>query len=115
MAGATGTGKSVSVNAIIQSILFKATPEDVRFLMIDPKMLELSAYEGIPHLITPVITEPKRAAVALKSIVAEMGRRYKLMSMVGTKNIARYNRHVAEGALNAEEVPEEPDDTARYP
>lgn len=96
IAGATGTGKSVSVNAIVLSILFKATPEEVRFLMVDPKMLELSAYEGIPHLITPVITEPKRAAVALKSIVAEMGKRYKLMSMKGAKNIDMYNEIVAD-------------------
>ena len=96
IAGATGTGKSIAVNAMVLSILFKSTPEDVRFLMVDPKMLELSAYEGIPHLITPVITEPKRAAVALKSIVAEMGKRYKLMAVKGAKNIEMYNRMVAE-------------------
>ncbi len=91
VAGATGTGKSVSVNAMILSILYKATPEDVRFLMVDPKMLELSAYEGIPHLITPVITDPKKAAGALRGIVTEMGRRYKLMAEKGSKNIERYN------------------------
>lgn len=94
VAGATGTGKSVSVNAMILSILFKATPEDVRFLMVDPKMLELSAYEGIPHLITPVITDPKKAAGALKSIVTEMGRRYKLMAEKGSKNIEKYNQQL---------------------
>ena len=94
VAGATGTGKSVSVNAMILSFLFKATPEDVRFLMVDPKMLELSAYEGIPHLITPVITDPKKAAGALRSIVTEMGRRYKLMAEKGAKNIEKYNQMV---------------------
>lgn len=102
VAGATGTGKSVSVNAMILSILFKATPEDVRFLMIDPKMLELSAYEGIPHLITPVITDTKRASAALKSMVAEMGKRYKLMSMKGAKNIDAYNRMVEEAEEKGE-------------
>ncbi len=96
VAGATGSGKSVSVNAMVLSILFKATPEEVRFLMIDPKMLELSAYEGIPHLITPVITNPKRAAVALKSIVVEMTKRYRLMSEKGARNIETYNAKVAE-------------------
>ncbi len=99
VAGATGTGKSVSVNAMILSILYKATPDDVRFVMVDPKMLELSAYEGIPHLITPVITDPKKAAGALRSIVGEMGRRYKLMSQKGVRNIDRYNR-----VLEAEEA-----------
>ncbi|MBI5644439.1 MAG: DNA translocase FtsK 4TM domain-containing protein [Deltaproteobacteria bacterium] len=94
VAGATGTGKSVSVNAMILSILFKATPEDVRFLMVDPKMLELSAYEGIPHLMAPVITDPKRAAGALRSIVSEMGRRYKLMAEKGSKNIEKYNQQL---------------------
>lgn len=102
VAGATGAGKSVSVNAMILSILFKATPEEVRFLMVDPKMLELSAYEGIPHLITPVITDPKKAAGALKSIVSEMGRRYKLMAEKGSRNIDKYNQMVEEGG-NPEE------------
>jgi len=96
VAGATGTGKSVSVNAMILSILFKATPEEVRFLMVDPKMLELSAYEGIPHLITPVITDPKKAAGALRSIVIEMGKRYKLMAEKGAKNIDKYNQMIEE-------------------
>ncbi|CAG1066710.1 DNA translocase FtsK [uncultured bacterium] len=97
VAGATGTGKSVAVNAMILSVLFKATPEDVRFLMVDPKMLELSAYEGIPHLITPVITDPKKAANALRHIVAEMGRRYKMMAERGAKNIEKFNQMVEEG------------------
>lgn len=92
MAGATGAGKSVTVNDIIISILYKATPNDVRFLMIDPKMLELSAYEGIPHLLTPVVTEPKRAASVLRGIVNEMGERYKLMAEKGTKSIDKYNQ-----------------------
>jgi len=91
IAGATGAGKSVAVNSMISSILYKATPDDVRFLMIDPKMLELTAYAGIPHLITPVITNPKKAASALKSIVAEMTRRYRLMTAKGAKNIDMYN------------------------
>lgn len=97
VAGATGTGKSVSVNAMILSLLYKATPEDVRFLMVDPKMLELSAYEGIPHLITPVITDPKKAAGALKSIVNEMGRRYRMLAEKGAKNIDQFNRLVEDG------------------
>ena len=97
VAGATGTGKSVSVNAMILSVIFKATPEDVRFLMVDPKMLELSAYEGIPHLITPVITDPKKAAGALRCIVSEMGKRYKLMAEKGAKNIERYNQMIEDG------------------
>jgi len=102
VAGATGTGKSVAVNAMILSVLFKATPEDVRFLMVDPKMLELSAYEGIPHLITPVITDPKKAANALRHIVAEMGRRYKMMAERGAKNIEKFNQMVEEGGKEDE-------------
>jgi len=96
IAGATGSGKSVSVNSMISSILFKATPDDVRFLMIDPKMLELTAYEGIPHLIAPVITNPRKASAALKSIVAEMTKRYRLMTEKGAKNIDMYNHILAE-------------------
>jgi len=102
VAGATGTGKSVAVNAMILSVLFKATPEDVRFLMVDPKMLELSAYEGIPHLITPVITDPKKAANALRHIVAEMGRRYKMMAERGAKNIEKFNQMVEESGKTDE-------------
>lgn len=106
VAGATGTGKSVSVNAMILSILFKATPEDVRFLMVDPKMLELSAYEGIPHLMTPVITDPKKAAGALRAIVSEMGKRYKLMAEKGSKNIEKYNQQMDDdGAGDAKRLP----------
>ncbi len=103
VAGATGTGKSVSVNAMILSILYKATPEEVRFLMVDPKMLELSVYEGVPHLITPVITDPKKAAGALKSILNEMGRRYKLMAEKGMKNIDQFNRLVDDGRAGVTE------------
>src|SRR3989338_8088898 len=96
MAGATGAGKSVTLNSIILSILYKAMPVDVRFLMIDPKMLELSAYEGIPHLLTPVVTDAKRAAVVLRGMVNEMGERYKLMAEKGAKNIDRYNQIIEE-------------------
>jgi len=101
IAGATGSGKSVSVNSMISSILFKSTPDDVRFLMIDPKMLELTAYEGIPHLITPVITNPRKAAAALKSIVLEMTKRYRLMTEKGAKNIEMYNHILAEEGVTA--------------
>ncbi len=96
VAGATGAGKSVSVNAMILSILYKATPEEVRFVMIDPKMLELSAYDGIPHLLTPVITDSRKASATLKSIVNEMINRYKLMSELGAKNMTEYNEMVLE-------------------
>ncbi len=92
VAGATGAGKSVFVNTLIISILYKATPDEVRFLMIDPKMLELSPYEGIPHLLTPVVTEAKRAAGMLKGIVIEMEERYRRMSEMGVKNIDSYNK-----------------------
>ncbi len=91
MAGTTGSGKSVSVNAMIMSILLKSTPEEVRFIMVDPKMLELSIYEGIPHLLLPVVTDPRKAAVALQWAVDEMTRRYKLLSEAGVRNIAGYN------------------------
>jgi S-DNA-T family DNA segregation ATPase FtsK/SpoIIIE len=107
VAGATGAGKSVAVNAMILSILYKATPEDVRFIMIDPKMLELSAYEGIPHLLTPVITDPKRAIGVLKSVVAEMGKRYRLMADKGAKNIERYNSILEEEAKSGRGEEEE--------
>jgi len=95
VAGATGAGKSVAVNAMILSILYKATPDDVRFLMIDPKMLELSAYEGIPHMLAPVVTNPKRASVMLRGIVTEMEKRYKRMAVKGAKNIDDYNYKIA--------------------
>ena len=96
MAGTTGSGKSVSVNAMIMSILLKSTPEEVRFIMVDPKMLELSVYEGIPHLLLPVVTDPRKAAIALQWAVDEMTRRYKLLSEAGVRNITGYNQMVAE-------------------
>lgn len=92
VAGATGTGKSVSLNSMILSILYKATPDDVRFIMIDPKMLELTPYEGLPHLLTPVVTDPKEARAALFWAVQEMDRRYRLMRDKGARNIDNYNR-----------------------
>lgn len=94
VAGATGAGKSVSVNAMIMSILFKATPAEVRFIMVDPKMLELSVYNGIPHLLLPVVTDPKKASLALRWAVEEMERRYKLLSDAGVKNIDGFNNKV---------------------
>ncbi|MBM4201726.1 MAG: cell division protein FtsK, partial [Gammaproteobacteria bacterium] len=96
VAGTTGSGKSVAINVMILSILYKAKPEDVRLIMIDPKMLELSIYEGIPHLLTPVVTDMKEAANALRWCVAEMERRYKLMSMVGVRNLAGFNQKIAD-------------------
>ncbi len=98
IAGTTGSGKSVAVNAMIMSILLKSTPEEVRFIMVDPKMLELSVYEGIPHLLLPVVTDPKKAALALRWAVEEMERRYQLLSEVGVRNISGYNKLV-EGQL----------------
>lgn len=97
IAGATGSGKSVCLNAIITSILFRATPEEVKFLMVDPKRLELSVYRDIPHLLHPVVVEPKKAAVALGWAVREMERRYKWMERVGVRNIDRYNARMAKG------------------
>jgi S-DNA-T family DNA segregation ATPase FtsK/SpoIIIE len=94
VAGSTGSGKSVSINAMICSILYKATPEEVRFLMIDPKMLELSDYEGIPHLLLPVVTHPKKAAVALKWLVEEMERRYTVLAEKGVRNIEHYHQRM---------------------
>ena len=102
IAGATGSGKSVGLNAMICSLLLRRTPGEVRFVMIDPKMLELSVYDGIPHLLTPVVTDPKRAAVVLKGLVAEMERRYHLLSEAGVRNIQGYNEKVtaSEGGAN---------------
>jgi S-DNA-T family DNA segregation ATPase FtsK/SpoIIIE len=94
VAGSTGSGKSVSVNSMISSILFKATPEEVRFLMIDPKMLELSDYEGIPHLLLPVVTNPKKAAIALKWLVEEMERRYTVLAEKAVRNIEHYHQRM---------------------
>jgi S-DNA-T family DNA segregation ATPase FtsK/SpoIIIE len=96
VAGSTGSGKSVSINSMICTILLKATPEEVKFLLIDPKMLELSAYEDIPHLLLPVVTNPKKAAVALTWLVEEMERRYSLLAYKGTRNIELYNRKIEE-------------------
>lgn len=96
VAGTTGSGKSVGLNAMLLSILFKSTPDDVRLIMIDPKMLELAVYDGIPHLLTPVVTDMKEAASALRWGVAEMERRYRLMAALGVRNIAGYNRKVAD-------------------
>jgi S-DNA-T family DNA segregation ATPase FtsK/SpoIIIE len=98
VAGTTGSGKSVGVNAMLLSILCKATPEEVRMILVDPKMLELSVYEGIPHLLTPVVTDMKEAAHALNWCVAEMERRYKLMAALGVRNLAGYNRQIADAA-----------------
>ncbi|PID42383.1 MAG: cell division protein FtsK [Gammaproteobacteria bacterium] len=102
VAGTTGSGKSVGINAMILSILFKASPDDVRFLMVDPKMLELSIYEGIPHLLAPVVTDMKEAANGLRWCVAEMERRYKLMASMGVRNIAGFNRKVKEAESQGE-------------
>ncbi|AND68333.1 cell division protein FtsK [Dyella thiooxydans] len=96
VAGTTGSGKSVAVNAMVLSLLYKASPKDVRMIMIDPKMLELSVYEGIPHLLAPVVTDMKEAANALRWCVAEMERRYKLMAAVGVRNLAGFNKKVTE-------------------
>jgi S-DNA-T family DNA segregation ATPase FtsK/SpoIIIE len=96
MAGATGSGKSVALNAIIMSILYKATPRDVRFIMIDPKMLELSIYEGIPHLLVPVVTDVRKAAAALANVMREMDRRFELMKELKVRSIDDYNARVAE-------------------
>ncbi|ECJ2584973.1 DNA translocase FtsK [Salmonella enterica subsp. diarizonae] len=106
VAGTTGSGKSVGVNAMILSMLYKAQPEDVRFIMIDPKMLELSVYEGIPHLLTEVVTDMKDAANALRWSVNEMERRYKLMSALGVRNLAGYNEKIAEAARMERPIPD---------
>jgi S-DNA-T family DNA segregation ATPase FtsK/SpoIIIE len=106
VAGSTGSGKSVSINSMICSILLRATPDEVKFLLIDPKMLELSAYEDIPHLLLPVVTNPKKAAIGLMWLVEEMERRYSLLASGGTRNIEQYNQKIAremrEGTFDAE-------------
>jgi S-DNA-T family DNA segregation ATPase FtsK/SpoIIIE len=104
VAGTTGSGKSVGVNAMLLSLLYKASPADVRMILIDPKMLELSVYEGIPHLLTPVVTDMREASNALRWCVAEMERRYKLMSTLGVRNIAGYNVKVEEAINNGEPI-----------
>ncbi len=114
IAGTTGSGKSVAINAMVLSLLYKATAEHVRLIMIDPKMLELSVYEGIPHLLAPVVTDMKEAANALRWCVAEMERRYRLMSALGVRNIAGYNRKVRDAAEAGKPILDplfEPDDT----
>jgi S-DNA-T family DNA segregation ATPase FtsK/SpoIIIE len=102
IAGTTGSGKSVAINTMILSLLYKLTPEDCRMIMIDPKMLELSVYDGIPHLLSPVVTDPKKAVVALKWVVAEMEERYRKMSKMGVRNIEGYNGRVAEAQKKGE-------------
>jgi len=106
VAGTTGSGKSVAINAMILSLLYKTLPNDVRMIMIDPKMLELSIYEGIPHLLTPVVTDMKEAANALRWCVAEMERRYKLMAALGVRNIGGYNRKVQEAIDSGSPIPD---------
>ncbi|MBK5963684.1 cell division protein FtsK [Thiocystis minor] len=106
IAGTTGSGKSVAINAMILSLLYKAGPEDVRLIMVDPKMLELSVYEGIPHLLTPVVTDMKEAANALRWCVGEMERRYRLMAKLGVRNIGGYNRQVADAEAAGEPIPD---------
>ncbi|MFM2483417.1 DNA translocase FtsK 4TM domain-containing protein [Celerinatantimonas sp. YJH-8] len=106
VAGTTGSGKSVGVNVMIVSMLYKSTPEEVRFIMIDPKMLELSVYEGIPHLLSEVVTDMKKAANALRWCVGEMERRYQLMSAVGVRNLKGYNAKVKEAAARGESIPD---------
>ena len=104
VAGTTGSGKSVAINAMILSMLFKATPEQVRMIMVDPKMLELSVYDGIPHLLTPVVTDMKEAANALRWSVAEMERRYKLLSKLGVRNIKGYNQLIKDAEAQGESI-----------
>ena len=99
VAGTTGSGKSVGINAMILSLLYKSEPTDVRLILVDPKMLELSIYEGIPHLLAPVVTDMKQAANALNWCVAEMEKRYKLMSALGVRNLAGYNKAVADASM----------------
>ena len=104
IAGTTGSGKSVGINVMITSILYKHSPEDCKFILIDPKMLELSVYEGVPHLITPVVTDPKKAIVALKWVVREMEARYKKMSLLGVRNIENYNHRIIEAINKSEKI-----------
>ena len=121
VAGTTGSGKSVGVNAMILSMLFKATPEDVRMIMIDPKMLELSIYEGIPHLLAPVVTDMKLAANALNWCVNEMEKRYRLMSFMGVRNLAGFNQklpkppRVAKNRRPFSLTPENPEPLEKLP
>ncbi|XLM19456.1 DNA translocase FtsK, partial [Chromobacterium piscinae] len=105
VAGTTGSGKSVAINAMILSLLYKATPKEVRLIMVDPKMLELSVYEGIPHLLAPVVTDMKQAANALNWCVGEMERRYKLMSKLGVRNLAGFNQKIKDAEKSGEKIP----------
>jgi S-DNA-T family DNA segregation ATPase FtsK/SpoIIIE len=104
IAGTTGSGKSVGINAMVLSLIYKAKPDDVRLIMIDPKMLELSVYEGIPHLLAPVVTDMNEAANALRWCVAEMERRYRLMAALGVRNMGGYNRKVKDAAAKGEPI-----------
>src|SRR6056297_1548553 len=104
VAGTTGSGKSVAVNSMILSLIYKATPDQVRMIMVDPKMLELSVYEGIPHLLAPVVTDMKEAANALRWCVAEMERRYRLMAALGVRNIGGFNRKLREAEQRGEPI-----------
>jgi S-DNA-T family DNA segregation ATPase FtsK/SpoIIIE len=105
VAGTTGSGKSVGINAMILSLLYKAEARDVRLILIDPKMLEMSVYEGIPHLLAPVVTDMKQAANALNWCVGEMERRYKLMSKLGVRNLSGYNKKIDEAKARGEKIP----------
>lgn len=115
VAGSTGSGKSVSINTMVLSLLYRASPEDVRLIMIDPKMLELSIYEGIPHLLLPVVTNPKKAALALAWAVREMERRYQLMAAKGVRNIEGYNRKLVKEAKDAESRIPDPEPVIEHP
>src|SRR5258707_12124659 len=103
--GTTGSGKSVAINTMILSLLYRLAPDRCRFIMIDPKMLELSVYQDIPHLLTPVVTEPRKAIVALKWVVRAMEGRYRAMSALGGREIARYNEKLVEAARQGHSLP----------
>ena len=102
IAGTTGSGKSVAINTMIISLLFQLSPQQCRMIMIDPKMLELSSYDGIPHLLSPVVTDPKKAVIALRWMVREMEERYRAMSTMGVRNLAGYNARLEEAIKNGE-------------
>ena len=104
MAGTTGSGKSVAINTMVLSLLYRLKPEQCRLIMIDPKMVELSVYQGIPHLLTPVVTDPKKAVVALKWTVREMEDRYRKMAKVGVRNIDGFNARVAQAQDKGEKI-----------
>src|SRR5436189_5440932 len=104
IAGTTGSGKSVAINTMILSLIYRLKPEECRLIMVDPKMLELSVYDGIPHLLSPVVTDPKKAIIALKWAVREMEERYKKMSKLGVRNIDGFNSRVVEARSRGEEL-----------